>query len=132
MTELHIFPVHGEPGQDLAEVAVEPEGLSGDRRKKAAVQVVAAEDVRADTRANVIVDVPSAQLAELVGGVLRLGEVELDVTGFARDQGEAHGFGEVELDVTGTPHSCPGVYAAVRVPGMVRVGDMVTTGRAPE
>jgi uncharacterized protein YcbX len=112
VTELHIFPVHGEPGQDLAEVAVEPEGLSGDRRKKAAVQVVAAEDVRPDTRANVIVDVPSAQLAELVGGVLRLGEVE--------------------LDVTGTPHSCPGVYAAVRVPGMVRVGDMVTTGRAPE
>ena len=112
VTELHIFPVHGEPGQDLAEAVVEPEGLSGDRRKKAAVQVVAAEDVRADTRANVIVDVPSAQLADLIGGVLRLGEVE--------------------LDVTGSPHNCPGVYAAVRVPGTVRVGDTVTTGRAPE
>jgi uncharacterized protein YcbX len=108
VTELHIFPVHGEPGEDLSEVVVEPEGLARDRRKKAAVQVVAAEDVRDDTRANVIVDLPSAQLAEAVGGVLRLGEVE--------------------LAVTGTPANCPGVYAAVRRPGVVRVGDPVTTG----
>jgi hypothetical protein len=108
VTELHIFPVHGEPGEDLAEAVVEPDGLAGDRRKKAAVQVVAAEDLRDDTRANVIVDLPSAQLAALVGGVLRLGEVE--------------------LDITGTPARCPGVYAAVRVPGTVHVGDAVTAG----
>jgi hypothetical protein len=109
VTELHIFPVHGEAGQDLVEALVEPEGLAGDRRKKAAVQVVAAEDVREDTRANIIVSLPSAQLSELVGWVLRLGAVE--------------------LEVTGSPSSCPGVYAAVRVPGTVRVGDAVTTSR---
>jgi uncharacterized protein YcbX len=112
VTGLHIYPVHGEPGEDLGEAFVEPEGLARDRRKKAAVQVVAAEDVRPDTRANVIVDLPSAGLADAVGGVLVLGDVE--------------------LDVTGTPSSCPGVYAAVRRPGTVRVGDTVTTRPRPE
>src|SRR6476661_8752683 len=97
IVELHIFPRHGEPGEDLSSAVVEPEGLAGDRRKKAAVQVVASEDVRSDTRANIIVDLPSARLAAAVGGVLRLGMVE--------------------LAVTGAPTSCPGVYAAVRLPG---------------
>ena len=105
VNEIHIFPVHGEPGQDLSESVVEPEGLAGDRRKKAAVQVVAAEDVRSDTRANLIVSLGSAQLAESIGKVLRVGEVELDVTSTAR--------------------GCPGVYAAVRSPGEVRLGDAV-------
>jgi hypothetical protein len=109
VTELHIFPVHGEPGEDLAEAVVDSEGLARDRRKKAAVQVVAAEDVRDDTRANVIVSLPSAVLADSVGWVLRLGEVELDVTGM--------------------PAGCPGVYAAVRRTGVVRVGDLVTMSR---
>lgn len=109
VTQIHIYPVHGEPGEDLAESPVEPEGLARDRRKKAAVQVVAAEDVRDDTRANLVVTMPSSELAGSVGGVLRLGEVE--------------------LEVTGSPSSCPGVYAAVRRPGTVRLGDAVTTGR---
>jgi uncharacterized protein YcbX len=107
VTQIHIYPVHGEPGEDLAESPVGSEGLAGDRRKKAAVQVVAAEDVRDDTRANLVVSMPSSQLAGSVGGVLRLGEVE--------------------LDVTGSPSSCPGVYAAVRRPGTVRLGDAVST-----
>jgi uncharacterized protein YcbX len=108
VVELHIFPAHGEPGQTLTESTVEPEGLAGDRRKKAAVQVVAAGDVRADTRANVVVSMGSAELAASIGSVLRLGEVE--------------------LEVTSAPTSCPGVYAAVRVPGTVHLGDVVTVG----
>ena len=36
--------------------------------------------------------------------------------------------GEVELDVTRQPSSCPGVYAEVRRSGTVRVGDPVTLG----
>ncbi|WP_270888129.1 hypothetical protein [Pedococcus sp. 5OH_020] len=109
--EIHVFPVHGEPGRDLREALLELDGLVGDRRKKAPVQVVAGEDVRADTRANLVVSLPSAVLAESIGGVLAVGEVE--------------------LDVTGAPSSCPGVYAAVRRPGTVRVGDLVTFSREP-
>lgn len=106
VAELHIYPVHGEPGQNLEEVTVEADGLAGDRRKKAAVHVVASEDTRFNTRANVIVSMPSAELASAVGGVLQLGDVE--------------------LEVTRVPSGCPGVYAAVRRPGTVRLGDGVT------
>jgi uncharacterized protein YcbX len=105
VNEIHIFPVHGEAGQDLPDTRVEPEGLAGDRRKKAAVQVVAAEDVRSDTRANLVVSLDSAALAASIGKVLRVGDVE--------------------LEVTGAPSNCPGVYAAVRRAGAVRVGDGV-------
>jgi len=110
VAELHVYPVHREPGQALEEVRVEADGLAGDRRKKAPVHVVASEDTRFNTRANVMVVMPPSELAATVGGVLRLGEVE--------------------LEVTGSPSNCPGVYASVRRPGMVRVGDMVT--HAPE
>ena len=108
---LHVYPVKGEPGVGLDEVLVEDAGLEGDRRKKAPVQVIAAEDVRDDTRANVVVTLPSATLAATVGSVLRVGEVELSVTGPAG--------------------GCPGVYAAVSRPGTVRLGDPVTTEREP-
>jgi uncharacterized protein YcbX len=109
VAELHVYPVHGEAGQTLEEVQVDADGLAGDRRKKAPVHVVASEDTRFNTRANVMVAVPPARLAATVGGVLRLGEVE--------------------LDVTGSPSNCPGVYASVRRPGTVRVGDMVTQAK---
>jgi uncharacterized protein YcbX len=105
VNEIHIFPVHGEAGQDLRDTLVEPEGLAGDRRKKAAVQVVAAEDARPDTRANLVVSLDSADLAASIGKVLRVGDVE--------------------LDVTGAPSNCPGVYAAVRRAGSLHVGDAV-------
>jgi uncharacterized protein YcbX len=105
INEIHIFPLHGEAGLDLDNTLVEPDGLAGDRRKKAAVQVVAAEDVRPDTRANLVVSLDSAELAASIGKVLRLGDVE--------------------LEVTGSPTSCPGVYAAVRRAGPLQVGDAV-------
>jgi uncharacterized protein YcbX len=108
---LHVYPVKGEPGRDLDDVLVDDAGLEGDRRKKAPVQVVAAEDVRDDTRANLVVTLTSDELAGTVGSVLRVGEVELDVTGPAGD--------------------CPGVYAAVRRGGTVHLGDPVTTQQGP-
>lgn len=105
LREVHVFPLKGAPGEDLVEVGVGAEGLDGDRRKKAAVTVVAAEDVASDTRANFVVSLGSADLLATIGSGLRVGEVELDVTSTARD--------------------CPGVYAAVRRPGTARVGDLV-------
>ena len=108
---LHVYPVKGEPGIDFDDVLVDDEGLAGDRRKKAPVQVISAQDVRDDTRANLVVTLTPEVLAATVGSVLRVGEVELDVTGPAG--------------------GCPGVYAAVRRPGTVRVGDPVTTGQEP-
>ena len=69
VNEIHIFPVHGEAGVDLRDTLVEPDGLAGDRRKKAPVQVVAAEDVRPDTRANLVVSLDSADLAASIGKV---------------------------------------------------------------
>lgn len=108
--EIHVYPTHGEPGLDLAEVLVEPEGLAGDRRKKAAVQLVSAQDVTPDTRANLVLSLTSQELADSVGSVLRVGAAE--------------------LRVTGAPASCPGVYAEVASPGTVRLGDQVSA--APE
>ena len=105
VTELHVYPVSGEPGRDLEEAAVDSEGLAGDRRKKAAVHVVAAADVAPDTRANLVVSLTPVELEAAIGGLLVTGGVELEVTGTARN--------------------CPGVYAAVRHPGVVRVGDEV-------
>ncbi len=105
VTAIHVYPVKAAPGADLAEVGVEVDGLDGDRRKKAPVHLVAREDVGPDTRANFVVSLGSAELLAAIGSGLRVGEVALEVTGTARD--------------------CPGVYAAVRRPGVVRVGDGV-------
>jgi hypothetical protein len=107
VTEIHIYPVKGEAGRDLSVAEVGPEGLAGDRRKRAPVQVVAAQDVTPDTRANLIVSLTPEELSAAIGSVLRLGEVE--------------------LDVTSAPSGCPGVYAEVRTPGTVSVGDAVGT-----
>ncbi|HEV7145384.1 MAG TPA: MOSC domain-containing protein [Pedococcus sp.] len=103
--EIHIYPVHGEPGQTLTEVDVEQQGLAGDRRKKAAVQLVSTQDVTPDTRANLVLSLTSQQLAGSIGSVLRVGAAQ--------------------LRVTGAPTSCPGVYAEVASPGTIRVGDIV-------
>lgn len=111
LLEIHTYPVKGEPGLDHDEVAVEVDGLHGDRRKKAPVHVVAAEELGPDTRANLVVTAAAGDLLAAIGSSLRVGEVELSVTGTARD--------------------CPGVYADVSTPGPVRVGDRVTTGREP-
>jgi uncharacterized protein YcbX len=106
VTQIHVYPVSGQPGRELEEAAVDAAGLAGDRRKKAAVHLVAADEVAPDTRANLVVSLTPTELEASIGGVLVTGGVELDVTGTARD--------------------CPGVYAAVRHPGLVRVGDEVT------
>jgi uncharacterized protein YcbX len=104
LREIHIYPVHGEPGQHLDSSVVEADGLEGDRRKKAAVHVIAADEAPG-TRANLVVTLTADELAAGIGGTLRVGEVE--------------------LTLTGAPSSCPGVYAAVARPGVLRVGDGV-------
>ncbi|MFC8503234.1 hypothetical protein ACFUC1_12805 [Pedococcus sp. NPDC057267] len=109
VTTIHVHPVKGQPGQELSTVEVGPDGLHGDRPKKAAVMVLSADDTTG-ARANLVVTMPPAQLSAAVGRVLRVGTVELEVTGPAG--------------------SCPGVYAAVRRPGTVSVGDAAVVGEA--
>lgn len=105
LTEIHVFPVKGEPGRLVDEAMLEPDGLVGDRRKKAPVSLVAAEDAGEVTRSNFVVDLSAPELSGSVGSGLRVGQVELELTSAAG--------------------SCPGVYAVVRQPGTVRVGDLV-------
>lgn len=108
---LHIYPVKGQPGHDLEAVLVDDDGLAGDRRKKAPVHVIASEDVRDDTRANIVLTLASGELTATVGALLRVGAVELSVTGPAG--------------------GCPGVYAAVLRSGTVHLGDPVTAAHEP-
>jgi uncharacterized protein YcbX len=105
VASIHIYPVKGEAGQELSVAEVESEGLAGDRRKRAPVQLVAAEDVDDETRANFVVTMTGDALQDTVGSVLRLGLVE--------------------LEVDAVPRGCPGVYARVRTSGKVSVGDPV-------
>ena len=104
VAHLRTHPVKGEPGVDHEQVEVEPEGLAGDRRKGAAVHVVAARDADG-IRANVVVDLDEGDQLPGAGTHLAVGEVELAVTGPAKN--------------------CPGVYADVVRPGVVRAGDPV-------
>jgi uncharacterized protein YcbX len=106
VTQIHVYPVSGQPGRELEQAAVDSAGLAGDRSKKAAVHIVAEDELAADTRANFVVSLAPAELASAIGGLLVAGGVELEVTGTARN--------------------CPGVYAAVRRAGTVRLGDEVT------
>lgn len=106
VTAISVYPVKGEPGRRLDEAAVDTEGLTGDRRKKAAVHLVAEADDAPHLRANLVVSLTPVELAAAIGGSVLAGGVELEVIGTARD--------------------CPGVYAAVRRPGLVRLGDAVT------
>lgn len=105
VTSIHVYPTHGEPGRSLDAVEVRETGLAGDRPKKAPVMVLSHADT-SGARANLVVSLDPAALAATIGGVLVVGGVELVVTGPAG--------------------SCPGVYAAVRRPGQVRVGDAVS------
>ncbi len=104
VAHLAVYPQKGEPGVDLPTVAVEPDGLTGDRRKKAAVHLVRLEDtdVEDPPRANIVLDTPE-DLMELAGRTVTVGTVVLRITGPARN--------------------CPGVYAEVVTPGQVSVGD---------
>ncbi|MDQ2756470.1 MAG: hypothetical protein M3Y71_07890 [Actinomycetota bacterium] len=111
LSSIMIYPVKDEPGQSLVRAAVSPEGLDGDRRKKAPVHLVSVFDyVEEHPRANLVLDLEPGDLLDLVGRRLRIGSVELEVASFAKN--------------------CPGVYAAVPVPGALAVGDEVTVGVA--
>lgn len=107
VASIFIYPDKDQPGQELGSVSVSEAGLDGDRRKKAPVHLVtAAEFVAEHPRANLVLDMADEVLDELVGRRLRIGDVELEVTSSAGD--------------------CPGVYAAVPVPGELSVDDLVT------
>src|SRR5689334_13841819 len=109
VSSILIYPDRDQPGQTLETSHVSPDGLDGDRRKKSPVHLVAVENyIDFHPRANLIVDIASAALDELVGRRIRIGSVELDVTALAGD--------------------CPGVYADVPVPGDVSVGDELLVG----
>jgi hypothetical protein len=100
---IRTFPVPGEPGVEHDAVRVGADGLEGDRRKKASVSLVG--DDSPATRANLVLDAPTAAVEALDGEVVLVGGVL--------------------LAVQGTGSSCPGLYAAVGETGWVRVGDVV-------
>jgi hypothetical protein len=105
VTQILVYPTKGEPGLELREVEVMSDGLEGDRRKRAPVHLVADEESR-DVRANFVVSLTGDQLRDLVGKTVTLGGAELGILGAAG--------------------SCAGVYAEVRQPGAVHVGDVVS------
>lgn len=100
---IHTFPTRGEPGVEVEAVRVTGAGLEGDRPKKAAVSLVG--DDSPTTRANLVLDVPTADVEALGGSVLRVGGVL--------------------LAVEATGNACAGLYAQVGEEGWVRVGDPV-------
>lgn len=102
VVSLATFPVPKEPGIGHEAIDIGPEGLAGDRPKRAAVSLTGTDS---STRANIVVSAPSAELAALDGRRLRIGEVV--------------------LAVWNTGNSCTGLYAAVGHPGRLAVGDVV-------
>jgi hypothetical protein len=113
VSSILIYPDRDQPGQTLSTSHVSTEGLDGDRRKKSPVHLVAVDNyIDFHPRTNLLVDLPSAALNDLLGHRLRIGTVELEVTDLAGD--------------------CPGVYAQVPVPGDVSVGDELLVGLQPE
>ena len=109
VSSILIYPDRDQPGQTLETSYVSPAGLDGDRRKRSPVHLVAVGDfIDLHPRANLVVDIDSGQLHSLVGRRLRIGSVELEVSGLAGD--------------------CAGVYAQVRAPGDVSVGDEILVG----
>ncbi|MDN5766470.1 MAG: hypothetical protein L0H96_04635 [Humibacillus sp.] len=104
VSSLFIYPDSTSPGQQLSTVSVTTEGLEGNRSKKHAVHLVTAGEYVADhPKANIVLDMDAALLANLVGRLVRLGECT--------------------LSVTRQPSNCAGVYADVVTPGDVSVDD---------
>jgi uncharacterized protein YcbX len=114
LVDIRIYPVKHEPGQRLESIAIGPDGLDGDRRKKAAVHLVSLQDSEGEheMRANLFVSASPEELSDAVGHDLRVG-------------------GAV-LSVDRVPSGCPGVYASVVKPGMVHTGDRVTSAPAAQ
>lgn len=104
VSSLFIYPDSTSPGQQLSTVSVTREGPEGNRSKKHAVHLVTTGEYVADhPKANIVLDMDAALLADLVGRVVRLGECT--------------------LSVTRQPSSCAGVYADVVTPGNITVDD---------
>ena len=106
VTSIHIYPRAGEPGQELDGVDVFEHGLDGDRPKNAPVSLCSVEEyVVSHPKANFVIDLPAAQLSEVLGQRIRVGECSLEV---------------VEKRA-----SCGVLYAVVAEPGAVSVGDVL-------
>jgi uncharacterized protein YcbX len=104
VSSLFIYPDSDSPGQELDSVEVTESGPEGNRSKKHAVHLVTADDyVETHPKANIVLDMESSVLEQLVGRVVRIGECT--------------------LNVTRTPSQCAGVYAEVVTPGTVAVDD---------
>jgi hypothetical protein len=104
VASLHIYRDSDSPGQELSSVHMTEHGPAGNRSKKHAVHLVAADDyVVTYPKANVVLDMAPGVLEGLVGRTVRLGGCT--------------------LEVTRTPSQCAGVYAEVVHPGHVAVGD---------
>lgn len=97
------YPEKRGPAVGHAAVRVEEGGLVGDRPKRAAVSLVGADSP--ETRANLVLDAPTAAVESLDGRVVRIGGAL--------------------LAVGATGNHCAGLYAAVGRAGTVRVGDPV-------
>ncbi|WP_166098583.1 hypothetical protein [Phycicoccus endophyticus] len=106
---IHTYPERGRDGRAHTSSRVGAAGLTGDRPKKAAVSIVGADSPH--TRANLVLDAPTAQVESLAGHVVRVGGVL--------------------LAVEGTGNACPGLYAAVGEAGTVTVGDLVEVVEDP-
>jgi uncharacterized protein YcbX len=100
---IHTFPERRGPAVDHDAVRVGDGGLDGDRPKKAPVSLVGADSP--ETRANLVLDGPTAAVEALDGRVVRIGGVL--------------------LAVSATGNHCAGLYASVGEAGTVRVGDPV-------
>jgi hypothetical protein len=104
VTNLLVYPESGAPAQELDSFEMTPTGPEGNRAKKNAVHLVSVDEyVATHPRANVVLDVETETLRELVGRVIKVGDCT--------------------LKVTRQPSNCPGVYAEVVEPGKVRVED---------
>jgi hypothetical protein len=104
VSSLHIYADSDAAGQELDSVEITPSGPKGNRSKKHAVHLVAAQEyVETHPKANIVLDVEPTLLEGLVGKVIRLGECT--------------------LTVTQKPAQCAGVYAEVVEPGEVTVDD---------
>ena len=106
---IHTFPRRREAGDSLPSVLVTAEGLSGDRPKRSPVSLVGHDSP--STRANLVLDLPTAEVEALGGRVVRVGEVL--------------------LAVEPTGNACPGLYASVGESGTIRVGDAVEVVEDP-
>jgi hypothetical protein len=104
VSSLHVYADSDAPGQSLESVEITPSGPKGNRSKKHAVHLVAAEEyVATHPKANIVLDVEPSVLEGLVGKIVRVGECT--------------------LTVTQKPSQCAGVYAEVVEAGEVSVDD---------